>query len=93
MSMLVAAQLEKLDHVYDYNNKVVKQDAIDESLNKLRGRYSEGFIDALRILLDSNEEQRPDFIQLDDEIKSYRNDVRAQAVKFFIKTLVSLLES
>jgi len=79
MSVLTAAQLEKLDHIYDYEKKTVKQDAIDSSLSKLKGRYSDGFIDALRILLNSSEDQRPDFIQLDDEIKSYRNDVRAQA--------------
>ena len=82
MSILVAAQLEQIDNAYDYNNRRVKQEVIDHALDNLKGRYSEGFVEALRVLLSSEEPQRPTFVELDDEIKAYRSDIRAKAVKY-----------
>ena len=76
----MAAQLGKVDGLYDYEKKKVNQAVIDKSLEKLRGRYSEEFVDDLGVLLNSDETKRPNFIELDDDIKFYRADVRAKAV-------------
>lgn len=78
VSVLNAATLEKVD-IYDYDKKRVRQDVLDNSLNQLRGRYSEGFVDALRVLLNPDEHQRPDFVELNEEIKGYRLDTRSKA--------------
>ena len=78
----MAAQLGKVDGLYDYDNKKVNQAAIDKSLEKLRGRYSEEFVDNLGVLLNHDEAKRPNFVELDDDIKFYRADVRAKAVTF-----------
>lgn len=82
VSVLTAARLEKVD-IYDYDKKRIRQDVLDNSLNQLRGRYSEGFVDALRVLLNPDENQRPDFVELNEEIKGYRHDTRSKAVRFF----------
>lgn len=82
MTVLMAAQLEKIDNAYDYDTKKIKQDVLDDALGSLRGRYSEGLVDAMRMLLNLDESRRPDFITLDDEIKHYRPEIRARVVSF-----------
>jgi len=79
LSVLSAAKLQKVDDVYDYNKKVVKQETVDGHLKSLQGRYSEGLIEALGLLLQQDEVHRPSFSDLDDEIRIYRSDTRSRA--------------
>ena len=80
MTILAAAQLRHADDAYDYKNKKVRQEIVDGSLRNLKARYSEGFVEAIRVLLSPEEAGRPSFIDLDEEIKAFRSDIRAQAV-------------
>jgi len=84
MTILAAAQLKHVDTAYDFKTKKVRQEVIDDSLRHLKGRYSEGFVEALRVLLSQEEAKRPTFVELDDEIKAYRSDIRAKAVTSFV---------
>jgi len=79
LSILSAAQLHKVDNVYDYNKKTIKQEVVDGHLKGLQGRYSEGLIEALGLLLQQDEVHRPSFSDLDDEIRAYRSDTRGRA--------------
>jgi len=79
MTMLSAAQLKHADDAYDYKTRKVRQEVIEESLRNLKGRYSEGFVEAIRVLLSPEEAGRPSFIELDEEIRAYRSDIRAKA--------------
>ena len=88
LSVLMAAQLGKIDNLYNYDKKEVNRESINTALEKLEARYSQDFVETLSILLNSEEANRPNFVEIDNEMQVYRADIRARAVILFNFSLV-----
>jgi len=78
MTLLEAGLLEKVD-AYNYEKRQINRPAIEAGLNRLRGKYSEQFVNIVESTLDFNPETRLDFIRLDRELGIIRRDIKDKA--------------
>ena len=64
LTILAAASLENVKSVFNFHKLVIYDDLIRDWVEGLRERYSSGFVRFLQDMLILNEEKRPDFNKL-----------------------------
>ena len=64
LTVLAAASLENVKKVFNFHKLVIYDDLIRDWVEGLRERYSSGFVRFLQDMLILNEEKRPDFNKL-----------------------------
>ena len=82
MTILEAATLQNLDHVYNWEKFEVESEKIADLLKDLteNKRYSPILLQTIHFMLNSNEELRPNFHKLDSELSTYRADIKARTL-------------
>ena len=61
MTFLAAACLKDVYHCYDYKTFTVDYDELDHLFKEAERRYSDGFVDKLRLMVEHDEVDRPTY--------------------------------
>ena len=80
LTILAAASLENVKRVFNFHRFVIYDDLIRDWIEELRERYSSGFVRFLQDMLILNEEKRPDFNKLRQNLESINvNSIKVKA--------------
>ena len=93
MTILEAATLQNLDHVYNWEKYEIEAEKIADLLKELteQKRYSPILLQTIEYMVNTNEELRPNFQKLDSELSKYRADIKARTLKVEVKSIFLVL--
>ena len=80
MTVLECASLERAAQFYNWETYQIDFTALESKLQGLKEIYSSSLIDTLRLMLKADEDERPDFVQIDSELSAYKEDIKARVL-------------
>ena len=90
LTMLSVASLENCYKIYNFHKYLIYDDLIRDLIESLRNKYSLAFIKFIQDMLILNEEKRPDFLKLRQNLEIYKLSTSKQ-VKLSLINRIKLI--
>eukprot|EP00330_Aristerostoma_sp_ATCC50986_P002150 CAMPEP_0114588448 /NCGR_PEP_ID=MMETSP0125-20121206/11148_1 /TAXON_ID=485358 ORGANISM="Aristerostoma sp., Strain ATCC 50986" /NCGR_SAMPLE_ID=MMETSP0125 /ASSEMBLY_ACC=CAM_ASM_000245 /LENGTH=477 /DNA_ID=CAMNT_0001784849 /DNA_START=51 /DNA_END=1484 /DNA_ORIENTATION=+ len=86
MTLLGCGSLSNSEELYDYEAGTLSQEMLEQRLEIIRNNYSNFTYELIRDMLNTNEEERPDFVVLSNRLMPYQEDIQKRVRLPFFKS-------